>query len=80
MQRDKQSPLELIKYTGYIQESFGRMRVRGGGAGGGMPLGFYNITICFQTAGGGEDLLRGFFLFVVCVGVKEQLEAALVKT
>lgn len=28
MQRDKQSPLELIKYTGYIQESFGRMRVR----------------------------------------------------
>ena len=77
MQRDKQSPLELIKYTGYIQESFGRMRVRGGGK---MPLEFYNITICFQTAEGGEDLLRLFSLFVVCVGVKEQLEAALVKT
>lgn len=28
-QRDKQSPLELIKYAGYIQKSFCRMRVQG---------------------------------------------------
>lgn len=34
VQRDKQSPLELIKYTGHIHKSFGRMGVRGGSHSG----------------------------------------------
>lgn len=88
MQRDKQSPLELIKYTGYIQESFGRMRVRVVVVVVGereTPLEFYNITICLQTGGWrrrpSASIFFVFFVFFVsCVGVKEQLEAALVKT
>lgn len=43
MQRDKQSPLELIKYAEYIQKSFDSMRVQT------KSLWYYNITICFLS-------------------------------
>lgn len=74
MQRDKQSPLELIKYTGYIQESFGRMRVRVVVVVVGereTPLEFYNITICLQTGGWrrrpSASIFFVFFVFFLCL-------------
>lgn len=43
VQRDKQSPLELIKYTEYIQKSFDSTRVQP------KSLWYYNVTICFLS-------------------------------
>lgn len=88
MQRDKQSPLELIKYTGYIQESFGRMRVRVVVVVGERERDAIRVLqhyYMFADRGLEEKTFREYFLcffcfFLSCVGVKEQLEAALAKT
>lgn len=68
MHRDKQSPLELIKYTGYIQESFGRMRVRVAVVvGGGDAIRVLQHYYMFSDRGWRRRPSASiFFVFILC--------------